>query len=101
MKKKQSSPFEIVANVLDIDVAKLNVKSAMGETPNWDSLKHVELIGELESIYKMQISNEDIEKYVTIKAIIELHNEVKANSSLLKRFKDLLKRNSIGKIFIK
>ncbi len=31
----------------------------MGETPNWDSLNHVVLIGELESSYE-QILNEDI-----------------------------------------
>lgn len=73
MSKKLKSPFEIVAKTLKISVDNLNENSALGETPNWDSLNHVVIIGELESNYGIEIPNEDIEKYVTMKAIIELY----------------------------
>lgn len=68
------TPFEVVASALEISIEILNENSAMGETPNWDSLNHVVIIGELESSYGIQISNEDIEKYITMKAIIDLYN---------------------------
>ena len=77
MSKKLKTPFEIVAKVLDISVDNLNENSAMGETPYWDSLNHVVIIGELESNYGIQIPNEDIEKYVTMKTIIELYEKIK------------------------
>lgn len=74
MNKNLKSPFEIIAKALEISVDMLNENSAIGETPNWDSLNHVVIIGELESNYGIQIPNEDIEKYITMKAIIELYN---------------------------
>ncbi|MGI8582351.1 MAG: acyl carrier protein [Chitinophagaceae bacterium] len=101
MNKILTSPFDIVAKVLTLNVDEINENSAMGETPNWDSLNHVILIGELESSYGIQIPNEDIEKYVTMKAILELYNEINGNSSSWQRFKKGLKKNSIGKIFFK
>lgn len=70
------SPFDVVANALEISVEILNENSAIGETPNWDSLNHIVIIGELESNYGIQIPNEDIEKYVTMKGIIQLHKEM-------------------------
>jgi len=77
MSKKLKSPYQVVANVLDISIDVLNENSCMGETPNWDSLNHVAIIGELESNYGIQIPNEDIEKYTTMKSIIELYNSKK------------------------
>jgi acyl carrier protein len=74
MKKNMKTPFEVVAKALEISVDMVNENSAIGETPNWDSLNHVVIIGELESNYGIQIPNEDIEKYITMKAIIELYN---------------------------
>lgn len=71
------TPFEVVAKALEINVSMLNENSTIGETPNWDSLNHVVIIGELESNYGIQIPNEDIEKYITMKAIIELYESLK------------------------
>jgi acyl carrier protein len=63
MNKNMKAPFEVVAKALEISVDILNESSAIGETPNWDSLNHVVIVGELESNYGIQIPNEDIEKY--------------------------------------
>ena len=77
------TPFEVVAKALEISIDLLNENSAIGETPNWDSLNHVVIIGELESNYCIQIPNKDIEKYTTMKAIIEFYNNIKDVSSTL------------------
>jgi acyl carrier protein len=77
MNKNIKTPFEGVAKVLEISVDMLNENSAIGETPNWDSLNHVVIIGELESNYGIEIPNEDIEKYTSMTAIIELFENLK------------------------
>jgi len=101
MKRILTSPFDIVAKVLEIGRDEINENSAMGETPNWDSLNHVVLIGELESSYGIQIPNEDIEKYVTMKTIIQLYKEKSGDVSSWEKFKNACKKNPIGKIFFK
>ena len=101
MKKILKSPFDLVAEALEIKAELLNENSAMGETPNWDSLNHVIIIGEMENSYRITIPNEEIERYVTMKAIIDVYNKESGNTSLRKRIIEKLKKNSITKIFFK
>ncbi len=101
MKKILTSPFDLVAKALDISRSEINENSAMGETLNWDSLNHVVIIGELESSYGIQIPNQDIEKYITMKSIIQLYNEISGNVTLSQKFKNIFKNNLIRKIFFK
>ena len=77
MSKATESPYKLVAKVLKISPDALNENSTMGETPNWDSLCHVILIGVLENTYGIQIPNEEIEKYTTMQAILALHERLK------------------------
>lgn len=77
LNKNIKTPFEVVAEALEISTDMLSENSAMGETPNWDSLNQVVIIGELESNFGIQILNEDIEKYTSMKAIIELFENLK------------------------
>jgi acyl carrier protein len=101
MRKILKSPFDLVAEALEVKAELINEKSAMGETPNWDSLNHVVIIGEIEKNYGVSIPNDDIEKYVTMKAIIELYNKQTGNITLGERIKNALKKNFITKIFFK
>ncbi len=104
MNKILTSPFDLVAKVLEIDVNELNENSAMGETLNWDSLLHVAIIGELETSYGVTIPNEEIENYVTMKSIIALYKKQSGENkikSLLQRLKKSFKTSQIGKIFYK
>lgn len=101
MKKILKSPFDLVAEVLEIKTELINENSAMGETPNWDSLNHLIIIGEIENSYGVAIPNDEIEKYVKMKAIIEVYNRESGSISLRKRIVEALKKNSITKIFFK
>lgn len=80
--KIMKTPFEVVAKALEISEDMLNENSAIGETPNWDSLNQVAIIGELEINYGIQIPNENIEKYTNMKSIIDLCD---SNSARLKK----------------
>ena len=73
MKKILKSPFDLVADALVLKPELLNENSAMGETPNWDSLNHLVIIEEIEKCYGVTIPNDEIEKYVKMKAIIEIY----------------------------
>jgi len=101
MKKILKSPFDLVAEALEVKPELIHEKSAMGETPNWDSLNHVVIIGEMEKYYGISIPNDEIEKYITMEAIIAVYNKQSGNVSLRKRIVDALKKNSITKIFFK
>ena len=79
MTKELKTPFEVVANALNVNVDVIDENSAFGETPYWDSLNHVAIIGDLENNYEISIPNEDIEKYTTMKSIIELYERIKNN----------------------
>jgi acyl carrier protein len=97
-----TSPFDLVAKVLQIPKEYLNERSAMGETPNWDSLNHVAIINELEINYNISIPNEDMEKYVTMEAIIALYEKKTGRSKSplsIKRLKEWFKHSMIMKIF--
>lgn len=76
MSKDLMPPIQLVAKALDISVDQLSEDSAYGETPNWDSLNHVTIINEIEVSYEIQIPDSEIENYLTMKAIIELHEKI-------------------------
>jgi acyl carrier protein len=76
MSQKLILPLILVAEVLKLKTDSLTENSAMGETPNWDSLNHLGIICKMEKSYGITIPNEDIEKYVTMKAIMELYEKI-------------------------
>ena len=96
-----TSPLDLVSKALEINRDLVNEDSAMGETPNWDSLNQVIIIGEMEKAYGITIPNEKIEDYTTMKAIIEVYKKQSGKSGLRNRFIEMLKKSSIGKIFFK
>ena len=52
----------IVAQKLETDPETLTDSSAAHNTPNWDSMAHMEIIAAIESEFKMQFSFEDMLK---------------------------------------
>lgn len=76
MGRKIKSPKEIVAKALNISIEHLDDNSAYGETLNWDSLNHVDIINELEVNYGIEIPDSEIENYLTLKAIVELFEKL-------------------------
>jgi acyl carrier protein len=51
---------QLVAGLLQIPVARVTDELAMKDLDEWDSLKHMELIGALESQLDIQLSFEEI-----------------------------------------
>lgn len=64
---------QVIATMLNIDAASINEDSSMDNVPNWDSLRHMNLILALEEEFKVSIPDEDagnITSYKLIKLVL-------------------------------
>lgn len=52
--------YEIVGNILGVDPAKLNEDSNASSVPQWDSLRHIEVIFAVESAYQVRFTMPEI-----------------------------------------
>jgi len=48
--------YDVIASVLGIEADTLNEKSNALNTPNWDSLRHIELILAVENAYNIRFA---------------------------------------------
>ncbi|MGE3914321.1 MAG: acyl carrier protein [Hyphomicrobiaceae bacterium] len=52
--------YEIVGNILGVDPASLNEASNASNVPQWDSLRHIEVIFAVESAYQVRFTMPEI-----------------------------------------
>ncbi len=52
--------YEIVGNILGIDPSSLSEASNASNTPQWDSLRHIEVIFAVESAYQVRFTMPEI-----------------------------------------
>lgn len=65
---------QVMATMLSVDAATINADSSMDNVPNWDSLRHMNLVLALEEEFKVTIPDEeagDITSYKLIKLVLE------------------------------
>ena len=58
----EESFIAFVADIMDIDVAKINLDTTYGAIDNWYSLMHMRLVLEIESEYHIEIPINEIPK---------------------------------------
>ena len=68
---------EILANVLEIDIATIFDNATQKDIAKWDSLQHLNLIVEIEDKYDISIDPEDISEMISIDKIIEIIKKYK------------------------
>ena len=73
MKTKQELIREI-AKILNVDEKDLGENSALGETANWDSFTHVEILLFIEQTFNIEINEQTIETYTNLSNILKLLN---------------------------
>lgn len=64
---------QVMATMLNVDAASINEDSSMDNVPNWDSLRHMNLVLALEEEFKVTIPDEDagnITSYKLIKLVL-------------------------------
>ena len=62
----------VVASALNIDVAEVSETSSIDTTPNWDSLRHVILVTEIERAYDFEFELDAIGKATSVHCIREM-----------------------------
>lgn len=55
-----------VAEILEVDVSAISSDTRYGEIPEWDSLMHLRLIGEIEERYDVEMPLEDVSDIQTL-----------------------------------
>lgn len=55
-----------VADILEVDVSAISPETRYGEVPEWDSLMHLRLIGEIEERYDVELPLEDASDIQTL-----------------------------------
>ena len=66
---KTKEAIALIAEVLETDVVQLTPDSVFTEIQGWDSLTHLQIIGEIEDRFKISIPIEHIFDIKTIKDI--------------------------------
>jgi len=65
---------QLMATVLDVPSESIDADSSMDTIPNWDSLRHMNLVLALEDEYEVSIPDEDaanITSYKLVKLVLE------------------------------
>lgn len=70
--------MEIVAGCLEIPVEQLEKDADMADIPEWDSMRNVMILSQLEDHFDVMIPEEDIFDLVSVNAIIEEINKIKS-----------------------
>lgn len=63
---------ELIASSLKIPTSRVSDDTSMKNTPEWDSLKHMELILAIEEHYKITLTGDEIADMVSAKAITDI-----------------------------
>ena len=64
--------FEIVSQVMEAPIEKLDEQSSCDTVVKWDSLRHMNLVLALEEEFGVQFSDEEIVEMVSVQLIIEI-----------------------------
>ncbi len=75
-KAKFKAPYDLLSEALECKKETLDENSAIIVHPKWDSLSHVSVIVAIENEYGIQIPNDEIMKYSSVKAVIELYDKL-------------------------
>ena len=63
---------QIMTDFLDIDCAAIHISTAQSNTPNWDSISHVNLIVAVEQEFEMSFTPDEIESMVSFADILRI-----------------------------
>jgi acyl carrier protein len=66
---------QIIADTLNVSLDQVNPESSTDNLPDWDSLKHLNLVLALEQSSGLQFSPEDIDRMLSVRSIAALIEE--------------------------
>lgn len=68
---------KIIASVLEVDVCDIEMDTAIGDLPEWDSIHHLQIIAELEKVYNIKFNVSDLAELEDVSDLTSLVEEMK------------------------
>lgn len=68
--------IEIIAKVLEVSIADVELDTEIGDLPEWDSLHHLMIVKALEREFNIKFSMEDLSDLEDVSDIIALVKEM-------------------------
>ena len=66
----------IIAKILEVELEEVEIDTAIGDLPEWDSLHHLQIIAELEKEYGIKYVAEDLAELEDVSDLISLTKEM-------------------------
>lgn len=66
----------IIAKILEVDVEEIELDTAIGDLPEWDSIHHLQIIAELEKEFGIKYAQEDLAELEDVSDLISLTEEI-------------------------
>lgn len=66
----------IIAKILEVELEEVELDTAIGDLPEWDSLHHLQIIAELEKEYGIKYIAEDLAELEDVSDLISLTKEM-------------------------
>lgn len=67
----------IIADVLGVDVCDIEMDTAIGDLPEWDSIHHLQIIAELENVYNIKFNAADLAELEDVSDLLSLVEEMR------------------------
>jgi acyl carrier protein len=73
----QERVIKIISDIVNVPVSELDEHSSPTSVPQWESMKHINLVLALEEEFDLQFDDEQITELQSVKGIIDTINAMK------------------------
>ena len=67
--------INIIVRILEVDIEDIEMDTAIGDLPEWDSLHHLQIISELEEIFNIKFSQDELMELEDVSDLVALTEE--------------------------
>ncbi len=71
----ENKVIEVIAQAISVDISDINIKTGVGDIPDWDSLGHTTIIAALESAFDVVFDIEEALDSETVEDMVEIIEE--------------------------
>ena len=68
--------IEIISRILEVDVDEIELDTAIGDLPEWDSIHHLQIIVELEKEFAVKYSQNELAELEDVSDLIALTKDL-------------------------
>ena len=64
--------YSLIANILNIPIDKINLNTGIDNQSDWDSLNHILIMNEIEKVFGISLSPNDIINMINVGSILNI-----------------------------